>query len=372
MVADSIRRTARGGMKDTDERLRLLERRQARGTPLPARLSTDGAVVDDWNDALDPGFYRATAATLNGPPAGSTAQYNGGWTARDSNGRTVQYVTDMRVTGDAWKSLWRRVFTGTTWTDWSSGAVQWGDILGKPASFPPSAHTHAAADVTSGVFTTARIPDLDAAKIVSGILATARIPNLDASKVNSGVLDLARIPDIPWADITGPLVTNMGTIDASVTPDSLPPGVSYAQAGTGWPNGIGTVMTVNHSTYRAFQLYFDRNTGTRVWVRAANGPTAWQAFQEFSTTATPSAPFATASGYNSTSSSGTVNVTFPTGRFTVAPNITIGSYIVGGNIAVSASSATGATFAARNNAGAAIAAAFAWTATQMTATSANG
>ena len=34
----------------------------------------------------------------------------------------------------------------------------WGDLSGKPATFPPSAHTHAAADTNSGTFDIARIP----------------------------------------------------------------------------------------------------------------------------------------------------------------------------------------------------------------------
>jgi microcystin-dependent protein len=44
-------------------------------------------------------------------------------------------------------------------------AHAWGEITGKPSTFTPSAHTHAAADVTSGVFDVARIPNLTSAKI---------------------------------------------------------------------------------------------------------------------------------------------------------------------------------------------------------------
>jgi len=39
----------------------------------------------------------------------------------------------------------------------SSGPVDWADILNKPATFAPSAHQHAADDVTSGVIAVARL-----------------------------------------------------------------------------------------------------------------------------------------------------------------------------------------------------------------------
>lgn len=48
-----------------------------------------------------------------------------------------------------------------------------------------SSHTHAAGDVTSGTFSTSRIPDLSAAKITSGTLSAARLPStLEANGPN--------------------------------------------------------------------------------------------------------------------------------------------------------------------------------------------
>lgn len=64
--------------------------------------------------------------------------------------------------------------SGTSeWTP-SSSAVEWDDISSIPTSFTPSAHTHIASDVTSGIFATARIPDLDASKIITGSLPVGR------------------------------------------------------------------------------------------------------------------------------------------------------------------------------------------------------
>lgn len=72
--------------------------------------------------------------------------------------------------------------------------VTWASVQGKPTTFAPSAHAHAAADVTSGIFDAARIPSLDASKIGAGTLAAAHIPGLDASKITTGTIDQARLP----------------------------------------------------------------------------------------------------------------------------------------------------------------------------------
>jgi hypothetical protein len=44
-----------------------------------------------------------------------------------------------------------------------------------PSTFTPAQHTHAASDITSGTFGTARIPNLATSKITSGTFANARI-----------------------------------------------------------------------------------------------------------------------------------------------------------------------------------------------------
>lgn len=62
-----------------------------------------------------------------------------------------------------------------TWQVASYFSGAWGDLTGVPATFTPSAHTHAAADVVSGTFATARIPGLATSKITSGTFADARI-----------------------------------------------------------------------------------------------------------------------------------------------------------------------------------------------------
>lgn len=87
-------------------------------------------------------------------------------------------------------------------------------VLAAPngATGKPSFRELGASDITSGAFTTDRIPNLDASKINSGTLNTARIPNLDASKVTSGTFATARIPNLDASKI------NSGTFGADRVP----------------------------------------------------------------------------------------------------------------------------------------------------------
>lgn len=80
---------------------------------------------------------------------------------------------------------------------WRSDAeyfkIEWDKVKNTPTEYNPSAHSHAAGDVTSGTFDAARIPSLSASKITSGTFNSARIPNLNASKITEGTFADARI-----------------------------------------------------------------------------------------------------------------------------------------------------------------------------------
>lgn len=39
-------------------------------------------------------------------------------------------------------------WTGTAWISNNLGSIDWDDVTGKPATFPPSSHTHAISDTT--------------------------------------------------------------------------------------------------------------------------------------------------------------------------------------------------------------------------------
>jgi hypothetical protein len=45
-----------------------------------------------------------------------------------------------------------------TGTEWQAGNVDWTEVQNKPATFPPSPHTHDAADITTGRLSAARLP----------------------------------------------------------------------------------------------------------------------------------------------------------------------------------------------------------------------
>lgn len=94
---------------------------------------------------------------------------------------------------------------------------------------------------------------LDAADIQSGVFSTALIPNLDAGKITSGIIDIARIPTIPAANVSaGTFPAGAFTFTTSVTsPRLIATDTSTAtegsnvavngtfDVGTGWTLGTG-------------------------------------------------------------------------------------------------------------------------------------
>lgn len=71
--------------------------------------------------------------------------------------------------------------------DYTPPAPTWASVTGKPSTFAPATHTHAAADIDSGTLADARIPALAIAKI-TGLQAIiddyeTRIAALEAAAV---------------------------------------------------------------------------------------------------------------------------------------------------------------------------------------------
>lgn len=85
-----------------------------------------------------------------------------------------------------------RIAAGNVTQHQASLSIGWGQLTGIPTTFTPSAHTHAAADITSGTLADALIPSLNASKITAGTFDTARIPALPASQITSGTFAVAR------------------------------------------------------------------------------------------------------------------------------------------------------------------------------------
>ena len=97
----------------------------------------------------------------------------------------------------------------------------YGSLSGTPSTFAPSAHNHAASEITSGTFSTARIPSLAASKITSGTLANARISegsvtqhqaalSVTESQISDLQSYLTTVPAQSFASLTGKPTTVAG------------------------------------------------------------------------------------------------------------------------------------------------------------------
>ena len=58
-------------------------------------------------------------------------------------------------------------------------APAWGDVTGKPATFPAAAHKHDAGDIDSGTLAAARIPTLSQSKVTGLAALVTRIEALE-------------------------------------------------------------------------------------------------------------------------------------------------------------------------------------------------
>jgi hypothetical protein len=79
--------------------------------------------------------------------------------------------------------------TGTAWDLVGGGdAVDWSQILGKPATFPPSPHLHDGADITTGTIIPAVLPNATTAVKGAVQLSTALNSTSSATAPTSGAL----------------------------------------------------------------------------------------------------------------------------------------------------------------------------------------
>ncbi|MGM7422785.1 Gp37-like protein [Cellulosimicrobium sp. CpK407] len=209
----------------------------------------------------------------------------------------------------------------------------------------------------------------DTARRVSQLERVAEAKNVfDAAAITTGRLAWARLP-LPAALGTGV------DLDSITTPGDYTQSSNPAAAGgTNYPapyagllevaaNANGSIVYQRYTVYRGGSgLTYTRSWSSNVW-----GPWVKAGDQ----------PFAQAAGRNAVAASGITTITFPAGRFTVTPVVTaVVLSTTGDQVSVVFTSAPSATsFEARlfTIVGASrIAGAIAWTAVQMTPTSAIG
>lgn len=113
-------------------------------TRTPAHPLQDGLLTYDFATLLPKWTILGTNLSITGGVlnASSSAQVNTDWNAMSG----VQQLLNKPAFATV-------AFTG-----------QWGDLQAVPSTFPPSAHTHAAADIVSGTLADARIPALAISK----------------------------------------------------------------------------------------------------------------------------------------------------------------------------------------------------------------
>lgn len=80
----------------------------------------------------------------------------------------------------------------------SAGSVPWSGVTSKPSTFPPSSHTHAAGDITSGTLNAARIPAITNSMISDQTIQGSR--GTGTSKISPNTIGQADID----ADSIGP------------------------------------------------------------------------------------------------------------------------------------------------------------------------
>ena len=143
-------------------------------------------------------------------------------------GATAGHVLTVQAGRPAWATL----SAGQVTQHQAALAIAWGQLTGLPSTFAPSAHAHAATEITSGLLALARLPSLPAGQVTSGTFADARIPSTAvtqhqaalaiawpqltsvpstfapsahahaSSEIISGLLDLARLPSLPAGQVT--------------------------------------------------------------------------------------------------------------------------------------------------------------------------
>ena len=188
--------------------------------------------------------------------------------------------------------------------------VSYNDLLDKPSTFSPSAHTHAWDEITSKPSTFA--PSAHTHTVAD--IAASGAANIDTFLGGNG-----RWTEAVRLDSTATASTDLNTLMGSTALYRIPSEAAGTTA-RNWPAaGLTGVLQSNHLDANTRQQIFFSTDG-RIFQRQRVSGT-WQPW--VTTPATPKIVTGKANVAVNASASGTVAITFPAGHFSTAPNVQV-------------------------------------------------
>jgi len=193
------------------------------------------AANTNLNTVFEGGFYRVNNAT--NLPTGVTS-----WVYLQIFQQSAQEcVQIVRPFASPWNVWMRRSTNVGAWDAWSRPTADWNGLINRPTTFAPSAHTHAAGDIT-------------------GTLHVDRIPNLGFDRIRGIARSLTAGTNLNTVFEGGFYRVSGAT--------NLPPGVS------GWV----WLQVIQHNVQGSMQIVHPFTTPQAMWLRSSDGSGVWSAW----------------------------------------------------------------------------------------------
>jgi hypothetical protein len=122
-------------------------------------------------------------------------------------------------------------FLKSNGTDVVWGDVDWTEVQNRPPTFPPSPHTHNAADITTGRLSASRLPT----SAIANRFLVVRTANADP------IYDIIQASDLPSHTHTKSQITDLEQITVTPTANAIPKANASGKIALGWiPQGSGS------------------------------------------------------------------------------------------------------------------------------------